>query len=55
MMDKNLAKTLLESGNARAVVLEAVILEYDGAVYLTFDGEEWEKVEIGIVRREVWS
>lgn len=43
MMDKDTALMLLESGEARAVVLQAIIIEHKGIAYISFDGESWDE------------
>lgn len=42
---------LIESGEARLVATTTVLLEHDGALWMSFDGIEWEKLDSRMARR----
>ena len=42
-MNWNKAIELLEKGEARMVVTQAVILSAEGKTWISFDGEKWEE------------
>ena len=52
-MNWDKAIDLLENGEARLVVTQAVILTSGGRTWLSFDGEEWEETESGVVKKNI--
>lgn len=41
----------IENGDARMLIVQAVILKTKGKIYLTFNGEEWEETDSDMIRR----
>ena len=52
-MDWDIALEVLEKGNGRLTVVTTLLLEYDGALWMSFDGVEWEKADSKMTRRQV--
>lgn len=52
-MNWDKAIELLEKGQANAVITQVILLAYDGRVWLSFDGKEWDEVASALVKREV--
>lgn len=50
-MTADKAMELLEGGLANGVFVTAFFMVHDGAMYMTFDGSEWECVDSDMARR----
>jgi len=52
-MNWDKAIEMIESGDARMVLISAVFIAEGGRMWMSFDGNEWEQIDSELARREV--
>lgn len=52
MMDSEMAMRLLESGDADGVFASVLLLRVGENLWLSFDGEEWERLDSELIKKQ---
>ena len=52
MMDRETAMRLLERGDAEGVFASVLLLRVGKSLWMSFDGEEWERVYSELIKKQ---